>query len=285
MASKEELILRDLTHSVKKFGLFVASGKALDPTAADLVDYVKKADWDFIETIWRNNPQLMFTSVKDENGIERSPLEWALYNLDTYTWKPFYEWIQEKKPELVDEFHLQKNALQDHINIEPLFNEAYSTYYAKAEQYIAGKIDEDELDRQWIVLGRVQKKYLPMHMLMEMCRYSKEDTWDPACKFDTKIAPIDSFVRYCSSNNEHIYLDSDEFNAKFGVCFSLDRGKLCFDTVATDTNRSHRSRDDVWPHRLCDIAHDAACFQQLYNVRVADHSMITLPESRQSPSF
>jgi len=283
MASREISILHALTHSIKKFGLFVASGKALDATAEDLVAYVKKADWDLIETVWRNNPKLMLARVKDENGIERSPLEWALYNLDTYTWKPFYEWIQENKPELLDEFHEQKSALQGHINIEPLFNEAYSTYYAKAEQYIAGEIEEDELDRQWIILGGKQKQYLPMHMLMEMCRESRDGTWNPEYQFDNQTAPTNSHVRYCSSDNRHLFLDSDEFNAKFGICFSLYRGAGRLDTVATEKMRSHRSRSDVWPHRLRDITHDAETFRQLYKVRIEDLSMIASPESRQSP--
>lgn len=274
MSAREASILAGLSHGLHKIAFFDPTRNA---TAANLADHVKKANWDIIKIIWMINPGLMFTRVKDENGMERSPLEWSFYLLDTYTWKPFYEWIQENKPELADEFHLQKSSQQEHINIEPLLNDAYPTYSAKARQYIAGEIDEQELDRQWIILGENQKKYLPMHMLKEMCRLSRGDKWDPAYKFDDDSAPTDSYVRYCDSDNKHIYLDSDEFSAKFGVCFSLKRSIRGFDAVATNTNRSDRSRDDVWPERLLCIDANAATFRQLYQARVSDLSIIASP--------
>lgn len=187
--------------------------------AAQLFAHVDHADYDDIARMWKENPQLMFIEVKDKDGNISTPYKRALFNLDTYTWKPFEKWIRENRPELEREYQRQKEEQKEHINLQPVFD-AYETY----DTQINGTISDKEAAKQWLILGKELKKTLPRHMLREFCRDNKY-SWDKTSTFDvdTLPAPIGGRILLWLTGT-YINLDSAEFDAGFGSSFSIYRG-------------------------------------------------------------
>lgn len=228
--------------------------------AATLLAHVDHADYIDIERMWKENPQLMFVKVKDKDGNTTTPYQRALFNLDTYTWKPFEKWIQENRPELVREYQKQKEEQTEHFNLQPA-SDAYKTYDIQTQKWINDKISNKEIDKEWLKLGNVLKKTLPRHMLREFCR-ENDSSWTKTSTFDADALPAPEGGRiYDWSTRAYINLDSVEFDTNFGSSYSLLRGR---------GGRAAAVGGDGLGWGACWILFDAGVFRQLYEIRTSD---------------
>lgn len=258
----------------RQHGFYSLPPVAIAPTAnqkklaTELLAYVNKADYDSIESMWKRNPELMFVEVADKNGQLTTPLKRALYNLDTWAWKPFYEWIKQNKPDLLAEFIAQNEAQTSHVNmnyLQPLFDE-YANLRDKAKLSFNKKISNADFDIELKKLFSKQNEILPWHMIREMCR--KGDFWNQDSRFNAKDAPKGGHV-YAELLYKDISLDSAEFDFYFGVSSGLKRDTSYHVSLCSNINLDiERAAIDAFAARYFD--HDALIIAQLYKVRKAD---------------
>lgn len=241
--------------------------------AAKLLAHVDHADYDDIERMWKKHPRLMFAEVAVNDGKPNTPLKRALYNADTWTWRPFYEWIQQNQPDLVPEFFKQNDTQKEHVDLQPL-NDEYALTYEKLEKFRRDEIRVVEIDRQWNELLKKQNEILPFHMVREMCRKGG-GLWSPESKFDAKTAPKGGLV-YDYVAGDYIKLDSNVFRSKFGSSFGLYRGY-----------GMHPWDSAFWTSNGTDstvgVIRDAASIQQLCKVRIAE--LASIPTLDQTNTF
>lgn len=236
--------------------------------AAELLAYVEKADYGRIRGIWLNNPALMLIEVKDKNGFTTTPLKRAFYNQDTYTWKPFYDYLNYAKPELLQEFYKQKDAQNEVVDIEPLLT-LYAEYRDQVKAWQKNTRDDTRINAMWLELRRAQRKILPWHVIREMCRdnllsrgYQFADrTWKPDSPFDvTQLPAPEGGHVYNSDKPAYVPLDSDDFEKDFGTKATLMRGEGFW-----------RNAQYAWTTSWGDwLEYDAATFKRLFEVRNKD---------------
>ncbi|OGT56721.1 MAG: hypothetical protein A3F43_01985 [Gammaproteobacteria bacterium RIFCSPHIGHO2_12_FULL_42_10] len=247
--------------------------------AAQLLAYVDKSEYDNIEKMWKLKPDLMFVEIKDKDGVLTTPLKRALYKIDTWTWKPFYEWIQENKqnqPYLADlelKFLQQNDAQKKHVDLnylQPLSDE-YAVYDTQVQKWYRNEITDAEIDREWKKLFEKQCEILPFHMIREMCREGN-GLWSPESRFDAKTAPKGGRV-YDYTVGSYIKLDSDEFLSRFGSSLGFVRGGAV-------------SGAWMWaPAFGAGSARDADSIRQLCKVRTSDLASIpTLAQTEEKIS-
>jgi hypothetical protein len=174
--------------------------------------------------MWKQKPELMFVELYDKDGKLTSPLKRALYNIDTWTWKPFYEWIRQSQPDLELKFLQQNDEQKKHVDLnylQPLFDE-YAVYDTQVQKWDRDEICGDEMVGEWRKLCEKQRERLPFHMIREMCREGK-GIWSAESKFDATTAPKGGRV-YDYSVVSDIKLDSDQFLSRFGSIIGLSRG-------------------------------------------------------------
>lgn len=261
--------------------------------AVKLYHLVHKADYRNIELMWKRNPRLMFIEVEFESGAKTTPLKHAFYHLDKWTWKPFYEWIQKSRPELVHEF-LKQNAEQTkHIDLDylqPLFNE-YQIYlnmkrdcgraFAGYDEFpsVAKSQSHTAIDHEWPKLARMQRKYLPWCVVRELCRPGQlwlGNSLGPDARFDHNTPPVDGSIATVSGEQK---LDSEKFERSFGDghyhgafiglvrSWHLGAGSGLFWTLGD--GQAFLAGGDV--------KHDPEIIKQLIKVRTADLACIPAP--------
>jgi hypothetical protein len=239
----------------------------------------------------------MFVEIPGKDGKLTTPLKRALYNLDTWTWKPFYEWINANKAmeKGSERFHkleaafIKQNAEQtEHVDLEslkPLIKE-YEAYDIQVQKWYRYEISDAEIDSAWKKLFEKQFERLPFHMIREMCREGN-GIWKPESSFDAKTAPKGGCV-YDYSAGWYIKLDSDEFLSRFGSSLGVVRAALFRDGFAG-------AAAGAWPrvagrcawsvHGVRVPSHDADSIRQLCKVRTSDLASIpTLAETEEKIS-
>lgn len=252
--------------------------------AANLFYYVHKADYRNIELIWKKNPRLMFVEIELENGAKTTPLKRALYHLDKWTWKPFYEWIKQNRPELEAEFIKQNAEQTKHIDLDylqPLFNE-YQVYLNMKSDCRRGDSSSvrqavDAIDHQWPKLAKMQRQYLPWCVVKEMCRPGQlwlGNSLGPDARFNHATAPVDGYI---NSVGGTLKLDSKKFERDFGighykgVVYGLVR------SWHLNANTGRFWSDDEYFVAGGDLEHDVEIITQLIKVRTADLACIPKP--------
>lgn len=244
--------------------------------AAKLLACVEKADYGRIEAMWEANPALMFVEVQDKEGRITTPLRRAFYNLDTYTWKPFYEYLKYAKYEFLPKFFEQKEAQKEHINIEPLLS-LYAEYRDQVAAWKKNIRDDTKINAKWLELRHAQRKILPWHVIREMCRdnllssgYQFADrTWNPLSPFDvTQLPAPEGGHVYNSDIPAYVSLDSDDFEEDFGTKATLMRGEGFW-----------RNAQYAWTTSWGDwLEYDADTFKRLFEVRKQDLLILSFRE-------
>jgi len=173
-----------------------------DP-AVELFHLVNAADYVQIAKVYEKHPELMFKEVCDENGSKTTPFKRALYNLDTYTWLPFYENITHE-PELLREFGKQLAEQEEHIH----FGELLHAYGVKLHED-HGNLNQDATGSHED-LAEKQKTRLPDCMLKEICR--EGCSWHNWQKFDVTEFPRPKNPQVYA-DAEHKYFDVAAFKA------------------------------------------------------------------------
>lgn len=192
--------------------LSLLSPKAVTPISAEkLLEYVNKAEYKKARNIWQQDPALMLLEVTDKDGKITTPLKKAFFNLDTYTWKPYYEWIKINRPELVDAFLAQNEAQNDHADILPLVRHSYSLLkreldWCKSMSHINAHV-KLQID---------QRNLLPWHMVREMSR--EDAVWSSSSNFNLPHPPYGGRVFVCQTD-QWVDLDSENFQNSPGFIY------------------------------------------------------------------
>ncbi|HTM63961.1 MAG TPA: hypothetical protein VL360_05610 [Gammaproteobacteria bacterium] len=248
--------------------------------ATELLAYVDKSEYDNIEQMWKLKPGLMFVEIPGKDGVLTTPLKRALYNIDTWTWRPFLLWLVDNKPFLVPTFLQQYDAQKKHVDLnylQPLFDE-YAVYDTQVEKWHYEQITDNDLVCEWRHLCEKQSELLPFHMIREMCRVGN-GLWGPDYRFDAKSAPKGGRM-YDSSVDGFIELDSADFQSRFGSSLGLVR-YLGWTSAVGGIGQYAR----VMQTPLLRLSCDADSIRQLCKERTSDLASIpTLAQSEEKIS-
>lgn len=153
-------------------------------TAAKLLHYVLRADYDAVEKIIDTDPSLIFQEtnyMRSDGGVESiSSLNYSFKVYDTYMYKLFLEKIVDNQNH-IDLYKSLAHKQVKHINLQPLLVE-YINFKRKLGEWFECKISDQSLDHEWLKVAIKQRELLPTHMLREFCR--KVDCWYQESTFD-----------------------------------------------------------------------------------------------------
>jgi hypothetical protein len=143
----------------------------LSNPAFQLMDLVNNFNYRDAKLFAKKNPHCIFQKITctfHGNTTEKSPLQQAFWNYDSYTWDMFYE-IAKDNPACFESYKVQLTEMNEHFNIKPL-HERYDEYISKCPQHFAPEsIETNEclLRTQKI---REEQDRLPKHFIFEMAR-------------------------------------------------------------------------------------------------------------------
>lgn len=247
--------------------------------AGKLLWYVNRADYDEIKKLCMENSSYMFLDVADKHGVITTPLKQAIYNLDTHTYKMFYDAVKTD-PIKQREFIKQLEEQQATLDISKL-QDGYKRFMEYMQYYVdlwrtdgrgvttlsyALKLLElkesctmDSVNKYWIWLAKLQHDTLPMHMIREFCRTNVNFS---GYQFDASksLAPKGGEVHFLARSPypypltspgdiRVISIDSPEFRAEFGKTFGLLRGdSTCWHVCGhyTDEHRKELYYHHPW---------------------------------------
>ena len=200
---------------------------------------VLRADYLAIPILIANNPMQMLEPSLQLDGSYKSPLQIALYNYDTYTWRLIYKACKSDMS-LLEKFCLQAKEQVDHINFDPLFY-AYQQHDATYQRYSALQAPFEEVKIAWENVIKAQEATLPAHIINDFCR--KDFSWSNNNHFGATLPLPTNTITYIHSTGDIIDLYSNTFNATFGKCFGLLRGNkndayLVSDSPGIDSTRT-----------------------------------------------
>ncbi len=190
-----------------------------------LLVYIELADYENSQKIWKENPELMFVEVKDDKDKSTTPLKRALFLLDTWSWKPFFEWLTINNGPLLHEFFKQAALQSTHVSMVLLFK-AYDAFNNRCKNLRNGffnfpeRAQENEQSRSLSLadlskeLSNAQRSNMPWHMLREMCRKSSWHSWQKA-GLEERTPPKASSI-YSEHVHESLDLDSEDFKKHHG---------------------------------------------------------------------
>lgn len=183
-------------------------------------------------------------------------------------YKIFYESIKDNA-EMLKIFFEQKGRQSTHIHLDDLFN-AYKAHDAEGQIWLGGnETREDKLDQAFYVLGEVQKRVLPMHMLKEFSRPGK--LWTEALTFDARrvLRPQSCDVRYLIGKGDTRSLLTTLSDSRWGISSSLVRGELSRVFMQDfSPMRDNRNLNGIPSATSCDS--DCNTFRRLLQIRTSD---------------
>ncbi len=227
--------------------------------ARRLLMLIKQADWNAIEKIINAHPTLMFERVQStitEQSERISPVQYAFFLYDTYTWKILLQKIQNNA-ELIDLFLQQEEQQKNHIDLSPFFA-AYADYRKKYAAWLENKITKEDVQQAWLTIGIMQGQFLPVHMLKEFCRADK--LWRPYAPFhaDLNTRPIPNII-YDYHRGQIFSLCPITTTSRLGKDFTLGRGSRMCCTWRKGTRKRAAAQER--------IREDCKIFEKLYQVR------------------
>lgn len=237
--------------------------------AENLLYWVDHAHYEMIEKFLATNPYLMLMEVPVKDGKPNTPLKRALYNLDTWTWKPFYELIQKNYPELVPEFLKQCDEQKSHVDLQPLYRAYVDEFVDARGEWWKNKDKHIHL----IKFAKTQGKYLPWHMLREMCRESTD--WSPDSLFDELSAPKGGKVFWrASASTEAVAIETGIFYERYGTVLGVVRRKDAMAHVIGNPIDLLEVCEDLRGKKMEHNMYEVATLKRLYQVRLADLAAI-----------
>lgn len=130
-----------------------------------------QADYRRLFFILSARPHAMFEKAiaQDIDGqiIEKSPLAYALYYLDSFAWNICFNACKNNL-HYFDQFKLHVSEARDCVDLKFLC-EAYMSYFDSFDQHKNNLITKDALLGAWLKVGKAQLNHLPRHMLVKMC--------------------------------------------------------------------------------------------------------------------
>ena len=222
--------------------------------AKKLLWHINRADYDEIKKLCMENTSYMFLDVADQHGVVTTPLKQAIYNLDTRTYKMFYDAVKAD-PIKQREYIKQLEEQQATVDLSPLLD-GYKKFMEYMQYCInVWRLDSralsnlndlfkimdlkkscstDSVNKGWIWLAKLQHATLPMHMIREFCR-ANVNFCDYQFEVSKTPAPKGGEVHFLARNPypypltlpgdiRVISIDSPEFRSEFGKTFGLLRG-------------------------------------------------------------